>query len=332
MIDWPMDVITRSAGDTRALIVKPKKCIDRSYISPDDGKYKISNENKIKIPNGTYFVEHKSQGHFHVYARDAAGYYSMYGRRLGVDGLYIDIYPKLQGRTPLPELPLETAVAVELVFPGHPDSSVPTAIKDCPEELRAEALGLAIYKGTTIIGTNYSYDKARLKLVQMFGFENVVDLEGETVLNPENKKEILEVILSAASRHNLEGYVLKKFAYNGWWKLKGIHEADVFITGFKISTSETYYGQVTAVEVGVYDDEGDVIAMGRVSGFKDADKVAMTEALDSLPRDNPYMYRPIRILYQERASQGLLKHGAFDSWREDKSAKDCLYSEQFEEA
>ena len=323
MIEWPMDVLTRSTGESRVLRVKPKKCIGRSYLRPEGDSLVVTDENKIKIPNGEYFTENKSAGHFHVYARNSDGYYSMFGRRLGVDGQYIDIYPKLKGRTPLPELPNETAVSLELVWPDFPDSSVPTAIKECPEELRAEAFGLAIYRGESYVDIEEPYRNARKKLIQLFGLENLIPSIGALYLDRRTKKATIEGLLTSAKRHGLEGYVLKNFAYKDWWKLKGLHEADVFITGFKISKSETYYGQVTAVEVGVYDDEGNVIPMGRVSGFKDFEKTAMTN--DS----HQYMNRTIRVLYQERASQGLLKHGSFESWREDKSAKECIYAEQF---
>ena len=322
MIHWPMNVLTRSTGDSRVLKVKPKKCIDRSFINPDGGLYKITNENKIKIPNGEYYCEIKAGGHFHVYSRDGEGNYSMYGRRLNVNGQYIDIYPKLK-TTPLPELPLGTAVALELVWPGYPDSSVPTAIKECPEELSALAFGLAIYKGESYVGTEEPYSQARKKLVQLFGGTGVIPCTGTLYLDRRNKCGTLESLLTGAYRHAIEGYVLKRFAYDGWWKIKGMQEADVFITGFKVSKSDTYYGQVTAVEVGVYDDEGNVIPMGRVSGFKDPDKYSMTED------PNTYLFRPIRVLYQERASKGLLKHGSFESWRDDKTAKECIYAEQF---
>ena len=325
MIEWPMDIMTRSTGDSRVLHVKPKNCIDRSHIKPVGLGYEITNENKIKIPNGSYHVEVKAGGHFHVYSRDSLGNYAMHGRRLSVDGHYIDIYHKLEGRTPLPELPFNTAIALELVWPSFPDSSVPTGIKDCPEDLRVKAFGLAIYRGVAYIGSDETYGSARKKLIQMFGIENVIETYGEIFLDRRTKRTSLEGLLTDAKRNLIEGCVLKKFAYKDWWKLKGMHEADVFITGFKISKSDTYYGQVTAVEVGVYDDEGNVIPMGRVSGFKDYDKIAMTEDSAS------YIHRPIRILYQERASQGLLKHGSFESWREDKTDKDCKYTEQFDD-
>lgn len=332
-IQWPMEHLTRQSGDGRSLIVHPDKAVGREYIKPlKDNGFAITDSKKIKIPNGLYWCEVKEQGHFHVYARNVSGEYSMYGRRLGVSGMYNDVYPKLAGAGILPELPSNTAIAVELIWPGNPDSAVPTAIKESPEELKVKAFGLAIHAGDCLVGKKISYMIARKRLISIFGRENCVS---SYLVEISDKKDIeLAALLARAKYDGIEGWVLKKYAYYDWWKLKGIREADVYITGFKISTSDTYFGQVTGVSIAVNADGGKLQFkhdMGKVSGFDDFEKHELTNAYKTYGEtdENPYMGRCLRVTYQERAAKGKLKHAFFDGWRDDKSPEDCKLN-QFE--
>lgn len=320
-LQWPMNVLTRSTGDSFKLITHPQKIIGREYLTPDGD---CTDTSKIKIPDGTYYVEKKEQGHFHIYARDANGIYTMFGRRLGVDGAFNDVYPKINGHIDLPSIPINTAIAVELVWPGHPDSAIPTAIKDSPHVLRIKGLGIAISHGKDAKEYNFSYEYARKIMIYMIGHKNCVEQHGKYTLDKHNKPLVIKELLGISNHLGIEGWVLKGKGYSDWWKLKGIQEADVFITGFKISESDTYDGQITAVEIGVYEN-GRLIHMGRVSGFDDNEKTLMTRAFHyhGTGNANPYLYRVLRITYQEVAAKGKLKHGFFDSWRDDKDHSDC---------
>lgn len=328
-VPWPMNIMTREAGEHRKLITHPKKIVDRRYISPEGECIEPS---KILIPDGEYYVEVKEQGHFHIYARDEWGIYTLYGRRQGVDGNYNDVYNAIRDSVPMPEIPKCSAIAVELIWPGHPDSSVPTAIKDCPHLLEIVALGIAIYDGHIYQENNISYLKSRSILEEIFGVAGCAHLLDMREVDQRNKGQVISNLLHEAKCLGIEGFVLKRYAYDEWWKIKGIAEADVFITGFKVSDSDTYRGMVTAIEIGVYSNDGEkIIDMGNVSGFSDDEKSAMTTAYQLYGTDesNPYIFKVLRVTYQERSSRGKLKHGFFNAWRTDKDETDCT-EDQFD--
>jgi len=327
---WPMNKLTKATGSTRKLIVKPVNAVSRAYIGRDArGNPCITGDaSKIKVPPGTYYCEDKEQGHFYIYARDYYGNYTMYSRRIGVSGSYTNIYPKLKGKTELPSLPLKTAVAVELVYPGHPDSSVPTGIKECPQNLRAIAHGLAIYMGAVCMDQKILYMNSRKILEKIFGSRNCVryfklKLEKETTVSRVN------TLLRSAEHRGIEGFVLKEYAYKNWFKIKRVQEADVFVTGFKISNSQTYDGQVTALLIGVLDRNKKVIPMGSVSGLNDELKQEISKSIEFRGYNfdevlgPKFLRKVLRVTYQEVASKGKLKHGFFDGWRDDKDWTEC---------
>jgi ATP-dependent DNA ligase len=329
---WPMSILTKPVGSKdRKLIIHPKEAVLRAGIRRNpEGLLSIVDESMIKIPYGSYFPEVKECGHRHIYCRDANGNYHMYGRRLNVQGTYTDILPKIQRCPNLPKLPEETALDLELIYPGHPDAQVSSAIKDCPDKLQPIFFAVLIHKGEVLIGDNsMDYMSGRKLLESLVDKGNLATKFSATIFNKENRKHKLEVLLRYAEGMGQEGFVLKAAACDDWWKLKGLCEADVFVTGFKVSSAKTRMGMITAVEIGVYDDNGKIIDMGNVSGFPVEEMMKMMEAHTKFgtTKNNPYMFKVLRIIYQEMAAQGMLKHAFKDSWREDKNHTECLYSQ-----
>ena len=328
MISWPMDILTREYGskEKRKLLVKPRELIGRDNIS-------IGDEFQVRRPDllpfsypCTYHLETKEQGHFHFLCRDAGEKYMVFGRRLNVEGGFTDIASDLVGRMSLPHLPPETVLAFELVWPGHPDSSVPTAIKSCPQELVVKAIGLPIYKASILFGrSSLKYFPGRELLESVMGFpELCVEYQGSFTWNNMNEAaRDIAMLLTRAKKENLEGFVLKGKHYADWWKFKVLRDADVFITDFNISDAETRAGLVTSVDVGVMDVDGETIVnMGSVSGFDLEEMERMTQSMSA------YKDAVLRIVYQEVAAQGKLKHGFFAGWRDDKNTWECTV-EQF---
>lgn len=330
---WPMGQLTKEAGESRKLCIKPVDICPRSNFRPDsNGILRVIDIDKIKLYNTIVTPEVKEQGHFHFYCRDKDGGYSVFGRKQNVNGYYIDIWDKLQhcefARYGLPK---ETVVAGELIWPGKPDSKIPTAIKECSEVLKFRAFGVPIYQGAPLSGhASLPYNRGRRLLKNIFPPESVVEAFSYVELGDRfHTAKVLEGLLQLAKQKDVEGFVLKEKAYDGWWKLKGIKEADVYIIGFKISESETQYGMVTAVQIAVRRGEGEV-DMGSVTGFDLETKQEMTNALHEYGESsrNPFMNRTLRVCYQEVAGRGKLKHAFFDVWRDDKDYTDCQW-EQF---
>ena len=330
---WPMNLLTCISGEHRRLIVKPIDVSPRENFRPDSkGILRVVDIDKIKIHDCVCVPEVKEQGHFHFYCRSKQGEYFVYGRRQNVNGYYIDIYDKLKAMK-LPGIPKETVIAMELVWPKHPDSKVPTAIKECPEELRMRAFGIPIYQGALLFGpTSLPYNRGRRLLQNILPPESLVESLPPVEFGDKfQSAKMLESLLQLARQKGWEGLVLKEKAYDGWWKLKGIREADVYIHGFKISESDTQYGMVTSVSIAVYDEHNrKAIDMGSVTGFTLEEKQKMTDAYRSHGDSdtNPYMGKVLRVLYQEVAGKGKLKHAFFDGWRDDKSYWECS-KEQF---
>lgn len=88
-----------------------------------------------------------------------------------------------------------------------------------------------------------------------------------------------------------------------------------------------YYalGLCGAIEIGAYNDKGQLKLLGTVSsGLTDADRQAIS--------NNPYNYilKVVSLDCMSIDHEGkTIRHPVFNCWREDKNAKDCLISEVF---
>ena len=90
-------------------------------------------------------------------------------------------------------------------------------------------------------------------------------------------------------------------------------------------TKAYYYGWPTAMEVGAYDNKGNLVKIGTVSS-------GLTEALQasaaSVPND--FIGKVVELAGMEKNHEDkTLRHFYFKNFRDDKKAKDCLISEIF---
>jgi hypothetical protein len=333
MIDWPMNILTRPAGESRKLLIHPNKLLSRSCMRRDSsGIMRITDPEAVKLVKRLrqdgpikLYREVKQQGHRHFYCRDLDGHYRLYGRRLNIDEEYPDIMDKFHhnGKTLFPVLPKGTVVDCELIWPGHPDSEVPTGIKN-NEALQIVAFGIPLSPVCSTINLNLSYKSGRSFLYDYLDDKFIIEEDGFIVLKENNIIEVIENLLEEAEEEDIEGWVLKEKAFSGWWKVKLVDEMDVFVTGFNISESETRYGMVTSVKIGKLKGK-EIIDLGKVSGFDESEMDRMTIQYDMFEESvrNRFMRRVLRVQYQEIASKGKLKHAFFDGWRDDKNWKDC---------
>jgi len=317
---WPLNILTRPVGQKdRALLVHPKAAVDRAVIRRDKNhKLYITDKSGINIPDDTYIPEEKAQGCRHFFCHDGEGKYHIYGRRLNVNLSYTDIYPKILMKMPQPDIPPWTVIDFEMIWPGHPDSEVTTAIKECPEQLRMKCFALPIYRDNILIKEkSEAWMEGRRRLESIVGKENCTKYWKPLIIAGEKKQSILEALLNMAEQQHQEGYVLKVMACDGWWKLKSIKELDAVIIGFKISNADTRKGMVTALHIGLYDENGKIKSMGSCSGLN-------LELMNEITNNKEkYIGKVIRIIYQEIAGQGLLKHAYYDCIREDKNSESC---------
>lgn len=90
-------------------------------------------------------------------------------------------------------------------------------------------------------------------------------------------------------------------------------------------TKYYYYGWNTAIEIGAYDSQGNLVKLGTVSsGLTDDMKQRMTE------RPQDYLYKVVSLgCMSIDKKERTLRHPTLKAWREDKDAKDCLIEEIF---
>lgn len=332
LIPWPMNELTKEAGQSRKLCTIVQDITPRSNIRPDNGKLRIIDVDRIKLCDCTVYPEIKEQGYFYFYCRDMDGIYHFYSKRQNVLETYTDSFHKIEPMK-LPGIPCGCVIAGELIWPNHPDSEVPTAIKECPEELAFIAFGVPIYANRNLTELNtLSYTKSRSLLKNIFPPEAISKTEKPIELGTKFETAVvLEKLLAIAKEKKIEGWVLKAYGYRDWYKLKGLQEADVFITDFKISKSDTQYGLVTSVNIACFDNNKHRRDMGSVTGFSIEQKEELTKEYERVGDSpaNKFIGKVLRVVYQELAGKGKLKHGFFDGWRDDKSFHECSIS-QFE--
>lgn len=90
-------------------------------------------------------------------------------------------------------------------------------------------------------------------------------------------------------------------------------------------TKPYFLGWKTAMRIGAYNDQGELVELGTVSsGLTDSDKEAMTKDPES------YLNRVVELSCMELIKDSCtLRHPAFVRIRDDKNPKDCLISEVF---
>lgn len=108
-----------------------------------------------------------------------------------------------------------------------------------------------------------------------------------------------------------------------WVKLKKEATADVVVMGFEPGKGK-YKGQVGAIVFGQWhtqnsDGRSMLERFGACSGFDDALRLQMGT------KPHYFKGRVMRIRHNGREPTGAFRHPRFDSWRDDKSHKDCVY-------
>lgn len=90
-------------------------------------------------------------------------------------------------------------------------------------------------------------------------------------------------------------------------------------------TKAYYYGWKTSMEIGAYDDNGNIVSIGSVSS-------GLTEQIQEVAGNNPELYigKVVKLAGMEKDKEAkTLRHFYFKGFHEDKNAKDCLISEIF---
>lgn len=200
---------------------------------------------------------------------------------------------------------------------------------------------------------NWPFEKRRARLEELFATVPGVGQNPDIVLNKIYKcSEVdpgpeLERILAAG----LEGIVLKhkdgKYepGKRPMWnqiKVKANMEDDVVIMGFLPATrkytgknlegwphwengepvtSNYAKGLIGSIRIGKYDDQGELVCVGSVTGITQA----LREDMTSNPEN--YIGRVIKIKGMEKTEDGAYRHANFLEFHPDKRAEECKVNE-----
>ena len=311
--------------------------------------------------SGDYFAQEKIDGYWYQFEK-TDNYSYLFSRNISTTTGFLT---EKSANVPhiieaLSVLPKNTTLIGEIYYPGGTSKTVTTIMGCLPETaikrqkdnlIHYYVHDIIMYDGVNLVNASAENRyKILNKIWEKHNLNNIEFLKlAETFT--ENIETRTAEILAAGG----EGVVLKKKDlpyYPGkrpaWStiKIKKIDTVDLVCIGFCDATKEYtgkeietwqywidgeavtkgyYYGWKTAMRVGAYDDNGNLVEIGTVSsGLTDKDKELMAT--------NPELYlnKVFNFSCMEKDNkEHTLRHPHIIGPREDKSAKDCILSEIF---
>lgn len=201
-------------------------------------------------------------------------------------------------------LPANTCLDCELYVPNEHATSVITHIVEETGKLELVAFAIPTWKGTDLRPRPIE-DIARIASDWRIPFAM-----------PRFDDRAPEALLAEARAMRWEGFVLKQGHYDGWFKLKPKQTCDLVVQGYDISTSDTHFGGLKAIKVGIGKTE--LASVG--SGFTAEFRATVDPA--------SLIGRVCEVEFDSLAARGKLKFPRFLRWRDDKSPQECTM-EQF---
>ena len=311
--------------------------------------------------SGDYFAQEKIDGYWYQFEK-TDNYSYLFSRNISTTTGFLteksDNVPHIIEA--LSVLPKNTTLIGEVYYPGGTSKTVTTIMGCLPETaikrqkdnlIHYYVHDIIMYDGVNLVNASAENRyKILNKIWEKHNLNNIEFLKlAETFT--ENIETRTAEILAAGG----EGVVLKKKDlpyYPGkrpaWStiKIKKIDTVDLVCIGFCDATKEYtgkeietwqywidgeavtkgyYYGWKTAMRVGAYDDNNNLVEIGTVSsGLTDKDKELMAT--------NPELYlnKVFNFSCMEKDNkEHTLRHPHIIGPREDKSAKDCILSEIF---
>lgn len=221
------------------------------------------------------------------------------------------------------------AVELELVWPGHEATDVPTALasEELRDELEVRCFGFPYRGGEALT----SWERQREYL-------EVLDVDMTKVWCHEANLAFpdLETAYGFAEACNYEGFIVKQLGEVSeprWWKIKRFDPMDVVVvdtTDAEFGVGGKFAGLIGALVVAVRCKPGeeamsthsigghDFRVIARVSGMDDAQREAITREREEI------IGSVCEIHYQRKGSSATgLRHPQFTRWRDDKPFDEC---------
>lgn len=207
-------------------------------------------------------------------------------------------------------LPACSSVDGELYVPDKPASYVKTAIKECDPNLRFSAFAVPWLSNQRRYTDplEWAFEQASLYQIPFIPF-----IKLDTV------QSVDADVWSRKIMPGAEGWVLKRYHYVKWYKLKRTRTIDLVVLGVTEGKGK-YENQTGALVCGAFDQYGKLREVCLCSGMTDAERVEMT---------SDCIGRVCEVKYQEVASLGRLRHPIFLRWRDDeKKPYECTMAQE----
>lgn len=237
------------------------------------------------------FAQHKMDGHRVLVCR---------GKMITRTG--INLWDKIKDSRHA-QVPEGVVLDCELHLPGLQATSVKTLLNEDPDRLVLTPFAVPSHR-------HLIFDAA-MDLIRELGYTP-----------PETLREFPcdeDWLLNHIEQEGIEGLVLKRCHMEEWFKLKPVETVDCVVMSTTKSTAPTQFGDLKAVQVGVYDGEELVRIASVGSGFT-------KEFRESCDRES-LVGRVCEVSYDSVAAKGQLKFPRFVRWRDDKEATECTLSQ-----
>jgi len=262
---------------------------------------KIKEWNSEKHTNINY-VQEKKDGYMVEIIKFIDGGYAIRGKRQDYTEKMLAI-PQFEH---IRNMPNGTCVLGELYAEGGQATDVITALNEKWESLRYCAFAMPEWKGLDITERK-SLELINVQLEEM-GFETPW-----TGLFDDSTEEYLLLLIEYKK---WEGVVLKESHMSGWYKFKPVKTVDVVVTGWEMSYNGMFYGEMGALRVSVYTEDGQLKEIAKVGGgFTPEQRKQFTREYT--------VGRVIEVAYQDLQSKGRLKFPRFIRFRDDKEMSEC---------
>jgi len=208
----------------------------------------------------------------------------------------------------LMRMPRRSSIDGELCVHGKPASYIKTAIKECDPSLKFLAFAAPWWSGKR---------KYTEPLEAAMDRCTAIDIEFIDFIKLDEVQAVDSELWLNRIKPDVEGWVLKKFHYSHWYKLKKVHTIDLVVTSLTEGKGK-YEGFIGGLRCSAYDNLEALQEICVCSGMDDDTRKGIT------PVD---IGRVCEVKYQEAASLGRLRHPIFVRWRDDKSPQECTMAQ-----
>lgn len=209
-----------------------------------------------------------------------------------------DLWPMLKEacywRNRIPEY---TALDCEVYVPNVHATSVITHLKEHSSQLEIMPFAIPWLRGVDTRRTSLPIAQEIATKELWIPFANSVPRADNSV----------DGLLEMCRQREWEGVILKQEHYAQWWKLKPTQTMDLVVTGYSISTSDSFAGGLKAIQVS--DANGTELASVG-SGFETHYRMSVDP--------QTLLGRVAEIQFDSLAANGKLKFPRFVRWRDDK--------------